>query len=67
MSAGGRGATDRAVKFGFTLAAAPTSTSRDGRFEPIYDLCSRAEELGYDFVTVPHHRFSPEQADPSPR
>jgi probable F420-dependent oxidoreductase len=55
------------MKFGLslpTLTGFPRATEpRDGgwrtRWNRSYELCELAEELGYDFATIGHHRFSP--------
>jgi probable F420-dependent oxidoreductase len=57
--------SEGSLRFGFALTVVPDASSDRERYWPIYELCSRAEELGFDFVTVPHHRFSPEHGDPS--
>lgn len=47
----------RSVKFGFTIPAEPDP----GHADPLhraYDVCGRAEELGFDFGVVPQHRFT---------
>jgi probable F420-dependent oxidoreductase len=57
--------SDGRLRFGFTLALTPDAASGGGRYSPAFALCRRAEELGFDFVTVAHHRFSPEHDAPS--
>ena len=49
------------MKFGFM--APRESDFGDGRdpYDRIYRFCARAEELGFDFATFTHHRFSPER------
>jgi probable F420-dependent oxidoreductase len=45
------------VKFGFNLPTEPEQGAR----EPLrrtYEVAARAEELGFDFGVVPHHRFT---------
>jgi probable F420-dependent oxidoreductase len=42
----------------------PRESDFDDRKDPyprIYEMCRRAEELGFDFGTFTHHRFSPER------
>jgi probable F420-dependent oxidoreductase len=36
---------------------------QDGQdpYERIYEMCQEAEELGFDFATFTHHRFSPDR------
>jgi probable F420-dependent oxidoreductase len=49
------------VKFGFMV---PRESDFDDGGDPygrIYDFCQRAEDLGFDFGTFTHHRFSPER------
>jgi probable F420-dependent oxidoreductase len=49
------------VKFGFM---APRESDFDDTEDPygrIFAMCERAEELGFDFVTFTHHRFSPDR------
>jgi probable F420-dependent oxidoreductase len=49
------------LKFGFMV---PRESDFDDDGDPyprIYDYCARAEELGFDFCTFTHHRFSPER------
>lgn len=61
------------MKIGFaipTLTAYPRSVEKTRadtklRFERSYELCDLAEELGFDFGSVGHHRFSPWTVDSS--
>jgi probable F420-dependent oxidoreductase len=46
------------MKFGFNVPAAPDPDAS----EPLrraFDVCTRAEALGFDFGVVPQHRFTP--------
>jgi probable F420-dependent oxidoreductase len=49
------------MKFGFMVPR--ESDFADGRdpYGRIYEFCQIAEELGFDFATFTHHRFSPER------
>jgi probable F420-dependent oxidoreductase len=61
------------MKFGFsipTLTAFSRSSEKGPtetrlRYERSYQICQQAEELGYDFGTVGHHRFTPDTIDSS--
>ena len=49
------------LEFGFMV---PRESDFDDDGDPyprIYEFCQRAEELGFDFCTFTHHRFSPER------
>ena len=52
------------IRFGFSLPVHPDETSPQ-RFAALYELCNVAEDLGYDFVAIPHHRFTPDHTAPS--
>jgi probable F420-dependent oxidoreductase len=45
------------VKFGVSVPA-PDPESREP-FARCFEWCARAEELGFDYAVVPHHRFTP--------
>jgi len=51
-------------QFGFTVGAVPDEGRRP-RHGTLFELCELGEELGFDFVTVPHHRFTPDHYAPS--
>ena len=49
------------MKFGFMV---PRESDFDDGGDPyprIYEYCQRAEELGFDFATFTHHRFTPDR------
>jgi probable F420-dependent oxidoreductase len=46
------------VKFGFYLPHL-VSNGRE-RFAPTYEVCQLAESVGFDFVAMGHHRFTPD-------
>jgi probable F420-dependent oxidoreductase len=49
------------VKFGFYLPHLVAPGAGDGeRFGPTYDVCQLAESVGFDFVAMGHHRFTPD-------
>ena len=60
------------MKFGLSI---PTLTGFERELEPAggwqarwersYEICALAEELGFDFGTVGHHRFTPTMVDSS--
>jgi probable F420-dependent oxidoreductase len=52
---------DEVVKFGFMVPRESDFDDGDDPYGRIYELCQRAEELGFDFGTFTHHRFSPER------
>jgi probable F420-dependent oxidoreductase len=56
--------SNASVRFGFCLPVRPDEAS-PRRFAALYELCEVAEDLGYDFVAIPHHRFTPDNAAPS--
>jgi probable F420-dependent oxidoreductase len=49
------------LKFGFMVPRESDFDDDDDPYPRIYDYCARAEELGFDFCTFTHHRFSPER------
>ncbi|HEY2301630.1 MAG TPA: LLM class flavin-dependent oxidoreductase [Acidimicrobiales bacterium] len=49
------------MKFGFMVPRESDFGDGGDPYPRIYDLCQRAEELGFDFGTFTHHRFSPER------
>jgi probable F420-dependent oxidoreductase len=54
-------ATATTLKFGFMV---PRESDFDDDRDPyprIYEYCARAEDLGFDFCTFTHHRFSAER------
>jgi len=61
------------MKFGLFLPTltgwSHTDEDRDGgfriRYERTHEICELAEELGFDFVTLGQHRFTPQGVDPS--
>jgi len=61
------------MKFGLFLPTltgwSRTDEDRNGgfrlRYERTYEICELAEELGFDFVTLGQHRFTPQGVDPS--
>lgn len=55
---------DRPIKFGFFLPHIIPSPGRE-RFAATYDLCTLAEEVGFDFMAMGHHRFTPDHEVPS--
>jgi probable F420-dependent oxidoreductase len=52
------------VQFGFFLPDL-VDPSLPQRFGPTYEICRLAESVGFDFVAMGHHRFTPETADPA--
>lgn len=49
------------MKFGFMVPRESDFADADDPYGRIYDYCQRAEELGFDFCTFTHHRFSPDR------
>jgi probable F420-dependent oxidoreductase len=49
------------MKLGFMCPRESDFVDERDPYGRIYETCERAEELGYDFVTFTHHRFSPER------
>jgi probable F420-dependent oxidoreductase len=47
------------MKFGFYLPNLVTESGPE-RFAPTYDVCQLAESVGFDFVAMGHHRFTPD-------
>jgi probable F420-dependent oxidoreductase len=50
---------------GFERALEPQDGGWRTRWEHSYEICGLAEELGFDFGTVGHHRFTPTMVDSS--
>ena len=50
------------MKFGFMVPREADFDDGLDPYERIYDMCGQAEELGFDFGTFTHHRFSPDRA-----
>ena len=53
--------SDSRLKFGFMVPRESDFDDDRDPYERIYAYCERAEELGFDFCTFTHHRFSPER------
>ncbi len=49
------------MKFGFMVPRESDFGDGGDPYGRIYELCQRAEDLGFDFGTFTHHRFSPER------
>lgn len=49
------------MKFGFMTPRESDFVDEKDPYGKIYAMCERAEELGFDFATFTHHRFSPER------
>lgn len=49
------------MKFGFMVPRESDFADSDDPYGRIFDYCQRAEELGFDFCTFTHHRFSPDR------
>jgi probable F420-dependent oxidoreductase len=49
------------LKFGFMVPRESDFRDDHDPYDRIYRFCARAEELGFDFGTFTHHRFSPER------
>jgi probable F420-dependent oxidoreductase len=49
------------MKFGFMVPRESDFGDGGDPYRRIYDFCQRAEDLGFDFGTFTHHRFSPER------
>jgi probable F420-dependent oxidoreductase len=49
------------VKFGFMVPRESDFADDRSPYDRIYAMCELAEELGFDFGTFTHHRFSPER------
>jgi probable F420-dependent oxidoreductase len=49
------------VKLGFMVPRETDFEPGQDPYERIYDMCQEAEELGFDFATFTHHRFSPDR------
>ena len=54
-------ATTPKLKFGFMVPRESDFDDDRDAYARIYAYCERAEELGFDFCTFTHHRFSPER------
>jgi probable F420-dependent oxidoreductase len=50
---------------GFSRSLEPSNGGWKTRWERSYEICELAEELGFDFGTVGHHRFTPSHIDSS--
>jgi alkanesulfonate monooxygenase SsuD/methylene tetrahydromethanopterin reductase-like flavin-dependent oxidoreductase (luciferase family) len=48
-----------ALRFGFFLPGLIPSDHRE-RFAGTYEMCQHAESVGFDFVAMGHHRFTPD-------
>jgi probable F420-dependent oxidoreductase len=51
------------VKIGFMVPRETDFGDGQDPYSRIYDMCQLAEELGFDFATFTHHRFSPDRPD----
>ena len=49
------------MKFGFMVPRESDFADDRDPYGRIYEFCQTAEELGFDFATFTHHRFSPER------
>ena len=49
------------MKFGIMVPRESDFADEDDPYSRMYAYCERAEELGFDFCTFTHHRFSPER------
>jgi probable F420-dependent oxidoreductase len=49
------------MKFGFMAPRESDFSDARDPYGRIYAMCQRAEELGFDFATFTHHRFSPDR------
>jgi hypothetical protein len=49
------------VKFGFMVPRESDFADDRDPYGRIFEMCERAEELGFDFGTFTHHRFSPDR------
>jgi len=52
------------VKFGFFLSDL-VDPGLPRRYGPTYEICQLAESVGFDFVTMGHHRFTADTVDPA--
>ena len=46
------------MKFGVGIPLSPRADARHP-YDHVFEYCARVEELGYDFVVLGHHRFTP--------
>ena len=46
------------MKFGVNIPITPRPDARHP-YDHVFEYCARVEELGYDFVVLGHHRFTP--------
>ena len=46
------------MKFGVNIPITPRPEARHP-YDHVFEYCTRVEELGYDFVVLGHHRFTP--------
>jgi probable F420-dependent oxidoreductase len=51
------------MKIGFMVPRESDFGDGQDPYQRIYDMCQMAEELGFDFATFTHHRFSPDRPD----
>jgi probable F420-dependent oxidoreductase len=49
------------MKFGFMVPRETDFGDGEDPYERIYEMCQEAEDLGFDFATFTHHRFSPDR------
>lgn len=49
------------MKIGFMVPRETDFADGEDPYERIYEMCQEAEELGFDFATFTHHRFSPDR------
>ena len=49
------------MKFGFMVPRESDFSDDRDPYGRIFEMCERAEELGFDFGTFTHHRFSPDR------
>jgi len=49
------------VKIGFMVPRETDFADDQDPYGRIYEMCEEAEELGFDFATFTHHRFSPDR------
>lgn len=49
------------MKFGFMVPRESDFSDERDPYGRIYEFCQEAEDLGFDFATFTHHRFSPER------
>jgi len=49
------------MRLGFMVPRESDFTDGEDPYPRIYEMCQRAEELGFHFATFTHHRFSPDR------